>query len=224
MEIIYQKVERKDVPLLKKLQAAIFPESTFENGYDLVYDKGPEALDYIMFESEIVYVDGEPAGITGLNITRGVEEHHTIWLNWYGILPSFRGRGLGKRILLDSIEHAKAYMKEYPVKYFRLYTSELMNASAQSLYRKVMTMKEYYAHEELFSGSNYAQVRAAAGQDKTDEECKKYIETCTAIYSRSLDENEIIVPWNNYFMNLSAVIAVEKTDMNTLKALAKEYQ
>jgi len=209
MELIYQKVERKDVPLLKKMQATIFPSSSFEDGYDLVYEKGPETLDYLMFESEIVYADGEPAGITGLNITKGVEEHHSIWLNWYGILPSFRGKGLGKRILLDSFEQAKTYMKDYPVKYFRLYTGEFVNPSAQPLYRKVMTMKEYYTHEELFTGINFQKTKAVL-RDKTDEECKKLIEKCTTIYSRSLDENEIIVPWNNYFLNLSAVIAVEK--------------
>ena len=48
---------------------------------------------------------GEGIGICGLYGLRGYKGD--VWLDWYGILPAYRGAGLGRDVLMALIEKAK---------------------------------------------------------------------------------------------------------------------
>jgi GNAT superfamily N-acetyltransferase len=62
--------------------------------------------------------NGEIVGGTGLyDLT---DEKDICWLGWYWVIPSQRGKGIGKELLRFSIETARAEGK----KYLRLYTTE----------------------------------------------------------------------------------------------------
>ena len=93
-----------------------------------------------------------------------------VWLGWYGILPEFRSRGIGKQSLLDTIELAKRFNR----KYFRLYTNNDINSTAYPLYEKVMSLREVY--------QNF-------------EDDKEYVDKY-AIYSCSFNDEEVLL-WNN---------------------------
>jgi GNAT superfamily N-acetyltransferase len=67
-----------------------------------------------------------------------------VFLNWFGVLPSCRGRGLGERIFKWTVLMAKR--KGY--KYFRLYTEKGDNDKAINLYRKMRMMEEVYNKEK----------------------------------------------------------------------------
>jgi len=214
MNIRYEEMNATNFDKIKEIQHAVFPESSFKKGFNALAESGPGVLGHIMENYYLVYADEVPAGICGFYIPLGVEEHKSIWLNWFGILPQFRGTGLGRKILTDCIEMAKDYMKPpYNVKYFRLYTSELFNSSAQPLYNSVMTLKEYYCHQEMFNDKLFAEA-AHFFPDQTEETYKKLIGKAITIYSKSLDPKEILIPWNNYFMDLLRMIKYEKKLQN----------
>jgi len=67
-------------------------------------------------------------------------DKNSIWLGWFGVLPEFRSKGIGRKSLLDMIEKSKEYGK----KFFRLYTNDNGDSKARPLYRSVMHMFEKY--------------------------------------------------------------------------------
>lgn len=89
----------------------------------------------------IVYSNGEPIGVSG--IIPDSKESEMCWVAWIGILPQFRGKGLGRQILEGMLELIKS--KGY--KFARLYTSRKLNVDAQFLYKKVMDLEETYMQE-----------------------------------------------------------------------------
>ncbi|WP_158269681.1 GNAT family N-acetyltransferase [Desulfonatronum sp. SC1] len=78
---------------------------------------------------------GEALGISGLYRLRK-DGHEAVWLGWYAVHPSARGKGVGGALLRHAIQAAR-YTGG---KYLRLYTSdsELIEGSgdAQGVYEK----------------------------------------------------------------------------------------
>lgn len=102
-------------------------------------------LDYI--DDHIKYYlaekDNEYVGITGIyNYGDDVEN---AWIGWFGILPNYRNRGLGRELLNDTIELARS--KNF--KYIRLYTDYVDNYEAIKLYESLGFVGEKYTIEEL---------------------------------------------------------------------------
>ena len=117
---------------------------------------------------------------------------NSIWLGWFGVLNEFRRKGYGQQILIDTINMAKYLAKKYPIKYFRLYTSEKDDSITPPLYYKIMDIKEYY--------NNVNDVN--------------YDNTCV-IFSKSLFETPITY-WNDRFLNLKEIIAAQKLGNNEM--------
>ncbi|MNI89784.1 hypothetical protein D3C73_1472330 [compost metagenome] len=86
---------------------------------------------------------------------------------------------------------AKKLSLKYPIKYFRLYTSERDDKIAIPLYDKVMDIKEYYNNEEDFN----------------------YEGTCV-IFTKSIT-NSNPIKWNNKFLNLKEIVE-EQEEANLL--------
>lgn len=73
---------------------------------------------------------GEICGTTGL-YTCCKDEKEAMWLSWFCVPSSKRGKGIGKKLLEFSIEKAREHSKAY----LRLYTTTDPNeAAAQVLY------------------------------------------------------------------------------------------
>ncbi len=92
----------------------------------------------------IVYEKGEPIGITGLYVDEFTQEEGVVWLGWFGILPEFRKKGYGQKILEETILLAK----DNGFSILRLYT-EKENLSACRLYNKIMDICEDYTKESV---------------------------------------------------------------------------
>lgn len=124
----------------------------------------------------LAYKENVIVGITGLYL----DGTDSIWVGWYGVLEQYRLHGFGEQILLDTFEMAREWAKEIGnIRYIRLYTSSRDNAIAQILYRKYLDLVEEYQNEEDVNYDN----------------------TCL-IYSKGIEENTPITPWNNQFLNL----------------------
>lgn len=159
------------------IQMKIYPNESAYEHYKYIINKKCDYEKYYL-----VYNDGDIIGITGLYCNENLEETNSIWLGWFGVLEEYRRKGYGKKILLDTIEMAKKLSDRYPIKYFRLYTSERDDLIAQPLYQKVMDIKEYYNNEDDVN----------------------YDGTCV-IYSKSLGDYKVIY-WDNKFLNLKEII------------------
>lgn len=209
MDLKYIEFSKENLELIKDIQNKIFPDNSYSKGFDLLLEKGPEADGNIFQTYFIVYKDTEAVGMFGLYIPFHVEEHKSIWLGWYGIFDQFKGKGIGKQILLDAIEKSKEYKDLYGIKYFRLYTDENVNASAQPLYNKVMDLKEYYQNEEMYSDEaiSLARIRFPGF---SDEELKNMLTNSIVIFSKPLCDDEIVIPWNNRYIGFFETYKLEQ--------------
>lgn len=163
----YIQINSNNMKLAYEIQKKTWPE---DPDYEDLYDKAVNPTDDNCFF--LVYDKNNLIGITGVDVFQ--EYPDTIWLDWFTILPDYRQRGYGKKVLLDTIEYCKS-LKRY--KSFRVETTYYENRPALFLYDKVMQAKEDYTIED------------------TEE-----LKTQTLIYTYSL--NGKLELWNNRYLGL----------------------
>ena len=93
--LIYEKINLDNLNIAYEIQKNIWKD---EPDYDDLYDKATDAKDDNCFF--IVYDKDKIIGITGVDVDR--EYPDTIWLDWYAVLPEYRRKGYGEKVLLDT--------------------------------------------------------------------------------------------------------------------------
>ena len=159
------------------------------NNIDIAYNiqksEWPNDMDYETFKNNaingnekninfIAYLGDKPIGITG--VYEEVIDKFSLWLDWYCVAKEYRGKGLGKQILLDTIEYCKKFED---IDFFRVESNLRIDRESTNLYLKTMDFIEKYTIEdnENFNGC--------------------YI--CT----KCLKSNIKYIPWNNRFLGLN---------------------
>lgn len=165
--LTYIKLNRDTIDIAFNIQKSIWPK---DPDYKDLCDKATNSSDNNCFF--LVYDKQKLVGITGVDVFK--EYPDTIWLDWFAILPQYRKKGYGKRVLLDTINYCKS-LRRY--KSFRVETTYYKNRPALFLYDKVMHYKERYTIE--------------------DTEDNK---TQTLIYTYVLSGK--LEPWNNKYLGL----------------------
>lgn len=180
----YVLVTNENLQFATNIQSRIFPKESAFLHYKYSIESNLEYIKYYL-----VYDNDNVVGITGLYSNEEISETNSIWLGWFGVLEDFRSNGYGKQIFLDTIDMANDLKNKYPIKYFRLYTSERDDAIALPLYNKVMDIKEYYNNPD---------------DDNYDGTC--------LIFSKSLTDQPVPY-WNNKFINLKGIISDQEKSM-----------
>lgn len=163
----YEILNKKNLDIAFKIQKETWPD---DPDYDDLYDKAINTKDDNCFF--LVYDNKTLIGITGVDVYE--EYPDTIWLDWFTILPQYRKKGYGKKVLLDTIQYAKE-LNKYDV--FRVETTYYESRPALFLYDKVIQIKENYTIEDTETLKNK-----------------------TIIYSYSL--NGKLELWNNKYLGL----------------------
>lgn len=183
MELEYELINNDNIELATSIQHTIFPDECAYLHYKYAVE-----TDYKRNRYYIIKNNNIPVGVIGLYINDEIDPD-SIWLGWFGILPEFRSKGIGRKSILDIIEKAKKYNK----KYFRLYTNDSGDSTARPLYRSVMQIFEKYDNADDYN----------------------YNGNCL-VYSYSLC-NEKVKLWDNRFMNLKEDIEDEQTGNDNWK-------
>lgn len=165
--LTYVQMNLDNMGLVYEIQKQTWPDTP---DYDNLYDKAINTLDDNCFF--LVYVKNSLIGITGVDVFR--EYPDTIWLDYFTILPEYRRRGYGEKVLLDTIEYCKK-LNRY--KSFRIEVTYYNDRPALFLYDKIMKIKEDYTIED-----------------------NENIKTQTLIYTYPLDGK--LELWNNKYLGL----------------------
>lgn len=164
----YIIVNSNNLEIAFKIQKETWPDAV---DYDDLQDKAVNTKnDNCIF---LVYDKEKLIGITGVDVYRQYPE--SAWLDWLAILPEYRKRGYGEKVLLDTIQYCKKLNK---FDAFRIEVTYYENRPALFLYDKVMQLREEYTIED------------------TDT-----IKRNTIIYSYSL--NGKLEAWNNKYLGLT---------------------
>ncbi len=178
----YIEINNENLEYATLIQTQIFPKESAYEHYKKAIKLNLEYQKYYL-----VYDENKVIGITGLYSNEDLNETGSIWLGWFGVLSNYRNQGYGTQILNDTIHMATELAKKYPIKYFRLYTSERDDAIAQPLYNKIMDIREYYRNKKDVNYDN----------------------TCV-IYSKSLFDFPVTY-WDNKFLNLKNIISMQSS-------------
>ena len=135
--MVFVKVDKNNCELDIKLQAELFP---VEHSPKQVYE-GIETGNPVNY---IVYLKGMPIGITGYYFDEKLPDH--VFINWFGVLKEYRGKGYGSRITKWLINKCRSL----PVKYITTYTDKLVNAESVGLYKKLgFSVLDYDNSEDI---------------------------------------------------------------------------
>ncbi len=174
--LTYQKVTHDNLDLLLRLQHSVWPDSAVDEDYinNVDYPDDTSNVTWIIYRDEI------PIGLTGVFTfdpdESGYDRGDSIWMDWFAILPEYRGQGFGKQALFDTINYCRN-LGQY--RYFRLDTTDRPGRPAVHLYDQVMPLREEYTAE------------------RPADPHFEYL-----IYSCSLGDWPV-KPWNNQFLGLN---------------------
>lgn len=193
MNLSYELIDENNIKLASSIQGTIFPgESASQHYKHSIISNHKNSSYYIISWNNI------PVGITGIYIMNKYDKQaindNSVWLGWFGVLPEFRSKGIGRQALLDTIEKSKIYKR----KYFRIYTVSTDNALAQPLYKSIMHAREPYKNKEDYNYNN----------------------NCY-IYSYNLKGNNNIELWNNKYVYINEDIEMEKKSNSELNNFYK---
>lgn len=182
-ELKFFKVDPSNLHQALDIQRAIWPDNPVDFDYT---DKINSPRDFTN-ASWLVYHGNNLIGLTGVYAfdpsEPGYDHDESIWMDWFGVLPQYRGRRYGKDILCSTIEYAQGLGR---FKYFRLDTTDFPGRVSTHLYDQVMQLREDYTAEPMPADHR------------------------GLVYSYSLDGSPI-KPWNNQLLNLGYYGAAEVT-------------
>ena len=136
--LTYKKVNKNNIDIAYNFQKNEWPHQPDREQFIKHYKmNSPKNINFI------VYYKGDPIGITG--VYEEEIDKSTLWLDWYCIDKKYRGIGLGKQILRDTIE----YCKQFDDIYFLRAESNLSKTRESSwLYISEMDFIEKYTAED----------------------------------------------------------------------------
>lgn len=168
MNLNYKKIDKNNIELAYKVQKSIWPDDPdYDNFLDKINNPSDDNISWLVYDNKNLI------GITGV-YTEDIDKE-SIWLDWFAILPQYRKKGYGEKVLLDTINYCKKLNRYL---YFRLDTTYYENRPALFLYDKIMDLREEYTKED------------------TEERKYNYL-----IYTYAL--NGKIKPWNNRYLGLN---------------------
>lgn len=187
LNLIYVKVTPDNLCRALQIQKLVCPKNPVDRDYLFKIDDPGSTIDvsWLVYYRENPNAPEQLIGLTGVYSydpsEAGYDDSESIWMDWFTVLPAYRGRSFGEQILRDTIAYAQS-LKRF--KYFRLDTSDFRGRISTHLYDKVMQLREDYTAEANPSGHH------------------------TLVYSCSLGDFAV-KPWNNRFLNLSHYGAIE---------------
>ena len=168
MTLNYKKINKDNIDIAYNIQKNIWPEDPDYNDFlDKIKNPSDDNISWL------VYNNGKIIGITGVYVED--IDNESIWLDWFAILPEYRRKGYGRKVLLDTIDYCKKLNRFL---YFRIDTTYYKNRPVLFLYDKVMDLCEKYTIE-----------------DSADKK-HGYL-----IYTYGLKGK--VKPWNNRYLGLS---------------------
>ncbi len=182
----YVKVTPENISLALQIQGIVWPKNPVDHDYRLKANGADEAnASWLVYRHEGSSDPSELVGLTGLYTYDpdevGYDNGESVWMDWFGVLPRYRGHGFGEQILRRTICYASQLDR---FKYFRLDTSDFDGRISTKLYDKVMHLREDYTAETYPEGYR------------------------GLIYSYSLG-NFPVKPWENRLLDLKLYGALE---------------
>lgn len=183
----YVKVTTENLSFALQIQGIVWPKNPVDRDYLLKANDADDGtnVSWLVYRREGASDPSELVGLTGVYTYDPNEDAYdggeSIWMDWFAVLPRYRGQGFGEQILRDTIAYARALSQ---FKYFRLDTSDFDGRISTKLYDKVMQLREDYTAETYQAGYR------------------------GLIYSHSLGDFPVR-PWDNRFLNLKRYGAVE---------------
>ena len=187
-EVTLEPLTKDNIKEMARIQYEIFNDSKSVGYLDYLKELKKKSTS-VLPQDYLIKFYGHSVGIIGIYQYKKYKKD--VWLNWFGVLPEFRKRGIGTLALLEIIRIAKNLGYEN----LRLF-SYRSHGKAHGIYRKNLEIEEEYLNEldkETLSKQG---------------ECK--------IFSFSLDGKKV-EPWNSKYIDLAGDLKLHYDSVDKLK-------
>lgn len=172
-------LNKENLFLGKEIQKKIFPKEYMNDTLEKSLFSSPEYLSQFW----LVKKGKEFVGLSGIYFYPEYPED--AWLNWFGVIPKYRRRGLGRKIFFRTF----AYARRLGFKSFRLYTDKYDNEATLAFYRSLSMLEERYCPQF---------------DDFSD----------ILIFSKSCHPfQKFVSPWNNKYLFIQEQLLLSQNDM-----------
>ncbi len=96
-------------------------------------------VEHCYWRKWLIRSGGKTVGMCGLYSMENDENE--LWIGWFGILPGFRGNGIGQDVLEQMIMHAKTIGCKRILSY--VITEKALNFYYKSGFKRICSVKEY---------------------------------------------------------------------------------
>ena len=124
--LTYQKLTKKNYQDVLKIKHLLFPESNSDEDYIKYFKKEINCNYYLVLKENL------PCATIGWYEF----DNKNAFVGWFGVLPEFQGKGLGKEILNFIIDEVKKLNYDY----IRVYTDKIVNHTSTKLYDKIFLL------------------------------------------------------------------------------------
>ncbi len=190
-KIDLKPLNKSNIKIAAKYQYEIFKDSNSVGYCDYLDEiNNNNMIGDDWSQNYLIYYKGKPVGVIGL--LKYQKYPDDIWLNWFGVMPKYRNKGIGTASLIKIIKMAR----KYNAKNFRLFTYEMWYRVAQNIYRKTMQLEENYLNpkdEKIINQQGAVKVYSISLCDKVCDE------------------------WDNKFLNLISESDLSKRSIKKLK-------
>ena len=187
-EVSLEPLSKDNIKEIARIQYEIFNDSKSVGYLDYLKELKKKSTSALP-QDYLIKFYGHGVGIIGIYQYKNYKKD--VWLNWFGVLPEFRQKGIGTLALLEIIRIAKSLGYEH----LRLF-SYRSHGKAHGIYRKNLEIEEEYTNEldkETLSKQG---------------ECK--------IFSFSLDGKKV-EPWNSKYIDLTGDLKLHYDSVDKLK-------
>lgn len=175
----FVSLDAENLSVAREIQKEVFPLEYMNDTLEKSLSSSPTYLSQFW----LIKKGKEFVGLSGIYFYPEYPED--AWLNWFGVIPKYRRRGLGRKIFFRTF----AYARRLGFKSFRLYTDKYDNEATLAFYRSLAMFEERYCPQF---------------DDFSD----------ILIFSKSCHPfQKAVIPWNNKYLFIQEQLLLSQNDM-----------
>lgn len=138
----YCTLNKQNFKEVLKIKHKLFPESKSDEDYAKYFNNKIKSNYYLVLKNN------KPCATIGWYDFDN--KNNNAFVGWFGVLPEYQGKGIGKEILNFIIKEVKTLKYNY----LRVYTDKIENFISTKLYDKLFDIKEDYTYSDKIGNTN----------------------------------------------------------------------
>ena len=135
-KLTFETLNKSNITDVLRIKHNLFPESSSDEDYDKYFN------DEVKSNYYLIRLNNIPCATIGWYDFDNTNKD--AFVGWFGVLPEYQGKGIGKECLKYIINE----VKRLEFKYLRVYTDKIVNLISTKMYDKTFDLRENYLYPD----------------------------------------------------------------------------